>query len=252
MGIEYNVKIKDIEPLTEGRWAAWSREIKFSFLEAGLAQYLDGSNAPDASDSKVKQNEWKLINSRIIGTLGRNVAPSLAQELDENMTAAEAWLLLKKRTQQDGIFAKLNAMHCALRIKFTHGTPMIDTLGELNNLIASIYEGGQAPTRDEWSIVLMLNALEGSDYDSLRGHLIAQFQNAKITPDQKEVYDSIAFAGYEHKRRATEQAHIAKFQKGPPSRNDVRCTNPKCKSPKNHATEKCWFEGGTSAHLAPA
>src|SRR5882672_3056687 len=146
MGIEYNVKIKDIEPLTEGRWAAWSHEIKFSFLEAGLAQYLDGSNAPDASDSKVKQNEWKLINSRIIGTLGRNVAPSLAQELDESMTAAEAWLLLKKRTQQDGIFSKLNAMHCALRIKFTHGMPTIDTLGELNNLIVSIYFNGKATT----------------------------------------------------------------------------------------------------------
>src|SRR5882672_4427901 len=89
---------------------------------------------------------WKLINSCIIGTLGRNFVPSLAQELDKSMTAAEAWLLLKKRTQQDGIFAKLNTMHCALHIKFTHGMPMIDTLGELNNLIASIYEGGQAPT----------------------------------------------------------------------------------------------------------
>src|SRR5882672_10558620 len=98
----------------------------------------------------------------------------------------------------------------------------------------------------------MLNALEGSDYNSLRGHLIAQFQNAKSAPDQKEVYDSIAFAGYKHKRRATEQAHIAKFQKGPSLRNDVRCKNPKCKSPKGHATEKCWFEGGASAHLAPA
>src|SRR5882672_7265324 len=153
MGIEYNVKIKDIEPLTEGRWAAWSREIKFSFLEAGLAQYLDGSNAPDASDSKVKQNEWKVINSRIIGTLGRNVVPSLAQELDKSMTAAEAWLLLKKRTQQDSIFTKLNAMHCALCIKFTHSTLMIDTLGELNNLITSIYEVDKLPpeTNDRFS-----------------------------------------------------------------------------------------------------
>src|SRR5882672_12313264 len=98
----------------------------------------------------------------------------------------------------------------------------------------------------------MLNVLKGSDYDSLHGHLIIQFQNARISPDQKEVYDSIAFAGYKHKRRAAEQSHVAKFQKGPSLRNDVRCTNPKCKSPKSHTTEKCWFEGGASAHLAPA
>jgi len=72
---------------------------------------------------------------------------SLAQELDESMTAAEAWLLLKRGPRRTGIFAKLNAMHCTLHIKFTHGMPTIDTLGELNNLIASIYEGRQAPPR---------------------------------------------------------------------------------------------------------
>src|SRR5882672_8531225 len=195
VGVEYNVKIRDLEPLTEGHWAVWSREVKFSFLEAGTAHNLDESYAPTEGDTKKTHSDWKAINSCIIGTLGRHVAPALAQELDKDMSAAEAWKLLKKRTQQDGIFAKLNAMHNALRTKFSFGTPTIDTLGKLKNLLVSIYEGGKAPTRDEWSIILMLNALEGSDYDSLHGHLIAQFQNARIAPDQKEVYDSIAFSG---------------------------------------------------------
>jgi len=73
--------------------------------------------------------------------LGRNVAPALAQELDESIMAAEAWLLWKKITQQDGIFAKLNVMHCTLCTKSIHGTPTIDTLGKLKNLLASIYKG---------------------------------------------------------------------------------------------------------------
>src|SRR5882724_6184572 len=123
--------------------------------------------------------QWKSINSHIIGMLGRHVTPSLAQELDEDISTAEAWLLLKKRTQQDGIFAKLNAMHVSLCTKFSHNTLTIDTLSELKNLLESVYEGGQAPTQDEWSIVLMLNALEGSDYNSLHTHLITQFQNAR-------------------------------------------------------------------------
>jgi len=101
------------------------------------------------------------------------------------MSTTEAWLLLKKRTQQDGIFAKLNSMHVALCTKFSHNTPTIDTLRELKNLLASIYKGGKAPTREEWSIVLMLNALEDSDYDPLCAHLIAQFQNARTAPSQK-------------------------------------------------------------------
>ena len=90
--------------------------------------------------------QWKAINSCIIGTLGRHVTPSLSQELEEDMSATEAWLLLKKRTQQDGIFAKLNAMHVALCTKFSHNTLTIDTLSKLKNLLTSIYKGREAPT----------------------------------------------------------------------------------------------------------
>ena len=61
----------------------------------------------------------------------------------------------------------------------TINMPTIDTLSELKNLFTSIYEGGEAPTQEEWSIVLMLNALKSSDYDSLHAHLIVQFQNAR-------------------------------------------------------------------------
>ena len=120
--------------------------MKFSFLEASLTQYLDGSNAPLESDKASTHAQWKAINSCIIGMLGRHVTPSLAQELEEDMSAAEAWLLLKKRTQQDSIFAKLNAMHVALHTKVSHNTPTIDTLSELKILLATIYEGGDAPT----------------------------------------------------------------------------------------------------------
>jgi len=100
---------------------------------------------PATTDMKKVQSDRKLINWQIISTLGRNIAPALAQELDEGMMAAEEWLLLKKRTKQDSIFAKLNTMHCALHTKFTHGTPTIDTLGELNNLLASIYQVDNLP-----------------------------------------------------------------------------------------------------------
>jgi len=167
------------------------------------------------------------------------------------MSSTEAWSLLKKRTQQDSIFAKLNAMHIAIHTKFSHNTLTIDTLSELKNLLACIYEGGQAPTQEEWSIVLMLNAFEGSYYNSLHGHLITQFQYVKTAPSQKEVYNTIAFAGYEHKQKTNEQAHVAKFQKDPVSKNISRCTNLKCGWPKGHETKDCWFKVGISAHKAP-
>src|SRR5882724_6570029 len=110
----------------------------------------------------------------------------------------------------------------------------IDTLSELKNLLACIYKGGQAPTQEEWSIVLMLNALKGSDYDSLHGHLITQFQNARTAPSEKEVYNTIAFVGYKHKQKTNEQAHVAKFPKDPVSKNISRCMNIKCGWLKGH------------------
>ena len=142
-------------------------------------------------------------------------------------------------------------MHITLHTKFSHNPLTIDTLSELKNLLACIYKGGQVPTQEECSIVLMLNALEGSDYDSLHGHLITQFQNARTAPSQKEVYNTIAFAGYEHKWKTNEQAHVVKLQKDPVSKNTSRCTNPKCGWLKGHATKDFWFECGAWAHKAP-
>ena len=126
------------------------------------------------------------------------------------MSAADAWKLLRKRTQHNGIIAKLNSMRTVLRTKFSHATSTIVTLGELENLLACIYEGGTAPTHDEWSIVLMLNALENTDYNPLRGHLVSRFTSDHTTPTRKEVHDAITFAGYEHAAKTSEQIHVAK------------------------------------------
>src|SRR5882672_478236 len=104
---------------------------------------------------------------------------------------------------------------------------------------------------DEWSIIFMLNVLEGSDYDSLHCQLVSQFQNARTTPSQTEVHYAIAFAGFEHKHRTAEQANVTKHQKNTPPKNQVICTNPKCKWQRGHATKNCWSEGGAAANKAP-
>ena len=45
--------------------------------------------------------------------------------------------------------------------------PTLDTLAKIKNLVISIYEGGQAPTHEEWLIILMLNTLKATKYESL-------------------------------------------------------------------------------------
>jgi hypothetical protein len=126
--------------LTEGNWAKWSRDVSFSFMEAGLSGYLNGS-IEEPSETK-KLGEWKQYDSCIIGTLGRIADDSLTQELSAEMSTAEAWLLLKKRMRQDSMVAKLNAMRAAITMKFSSSKPMNVTIGEICNLLASIFKGG--------------------------------------------------------------------------------------------------------------
>src|SRR6266481_4906809 len=189
--VEYNVKIKDVEPLTEGRWAEWSWDIEFAFLEAGMADYLDGSNEPADTDSKKVHAEWKSINSRIIGTLGKHVSRPLAQDLQADMPAAIAW-----------------------------------------------------------SMLLLLNALDDTNYEWLRLSLVSQFVNSKTTPSEKDILEAIHFAGRERQRKTAEQAHVAKISKDVPQGKKQKCTNPNCKSMK-HTIKNCWYEGGSAVDKAP-
>jgi hypothetical protein len=61
--------------------------------------------------------------------LGRIIDNSLAQELSTDMSAAQAWLLLKKRTRQDGMVVKLNAMRAAITMNFSSSKPTNATIG---------------------------------------------------------------------------------------------------------------------------
>jgi hypothetical protein len=114
MGLEYNVKVKDIAKLSKGNWSKWARDVGFSFMEAGLSGYLNRSIKEPSETKKVI--EWRQYNSCIITTLGHIVNDSLSQELTPIMTVMEAWMLLKKPTRQDGMVAKLNREYMLLII----------------------------------------------------------------------------------------------------------------------------------------
>ena len=96
----------------------------------------------------------------------------------------------------------------------------------------------------------MLNALEDTDYEPLCIQLLARFQEEQHTLTQKSVYDAIAFAGYEHKQKSTEQANVTKSQKEP-WKGKKTCSNPNCKAPRRHMMKDCWYKGRGSAHKAP-
>jgi hypothetical protein len=161
------------------------------------------------------------------------------------MTAANAWLLLKKRMRQDGMVAKLNTMRAAITTKFSPTMPANATIGEIRDLLASIFEGGD-PTREEWSIILMLNALDSTDLDWLRKNLITRFTNKTSKPTEKEVVEAINLTGYD--RHQVERANAFKTQKEPGAKSKTKCLN--CGNTR-HSFNGCWAKGGGSAGKAP-
>jgi hypothetical protein len=175
----------------------------------------------------------------------KNVDDSLAQELAPDMSALDAWKLLKKRTQQDGMVAKLNAMRAAITTKFSSSKATNATIGDIRDLITAIFKG-DPPMKEDWTIILMLNALEGTDLDWLRKNLITQFISSKTRPTEKEVIEAINLAGYD--RRQTDQVHAFKTQKESNPKQKMKCSN--CEN-NRHVIEGCWAKGGGSAGKAP-
>jgi hypothetical protein len=138
---------------------------------------------------------------------------------------------------------KLNAMRATITMKFTSSKPTNAIIGDIHNLLTTIFKG-EAPTREEWSIVLMLNALNRTDFNWLRKNLIMQFSNAKMKPLEKEVIKTINLAGYNNLKHI-EQAHAFKPSSG--------AKKPKCKICNNshHSFEGCWAKGGGAEGQAP-
>jgi len=167
------------------------------------------------------------------------------QELVLDMSVLNAWKLLKKRSQQDGMVAKLNAMWAAITTKFSSSKATNTMIGDIRDLIMAIFEG-DPPTREDWMIILMLNALEGTNLDWLRKNLIMQIISSKMRPTEEEVIEAINLAGYD--RYQTEQVHAFKMQKESNSKQKVKCSN--CRN-NWHMIETCWAKGGGSAGKAP-
>ena len=165
------------------------------------------------------------------------------------MLAADAWVLLKRRTSQGGIIAKLNAMRVAITTKFSKAKET--NISELRDHLTSIFETGVTPTQDEWFIVLMLNSLDGKGYDWLRKTLVTQFTNSKTTPTSKEIIDAINFANYDNCQESSKDlANALKVMNNSCLKLKPKSACSNCGN-RSHGVDDCWSEGGGAHRKAP-
>jgi hypothetical protein len=159
------------------------------------------------------------------------------------MSAKEAWDLLKLHTSHGGMIAKITALTFAIKAKFSDPTKTSLTIAEIEDAIANIYTNGKAPTQDEFTILVLMNGLQGTDLDWVCKHLLAMFSHGKSALSKKDVIETITLAGREKSHTMSEKANAAKSDR----RAKVKCSN----CDWNHPVERCWAKGGGAEDKAP-
>ncbi|KAF8585503.1 hypothetical protein K439DRAFT_1615919 [Ramaria rubella] len=176
---DFTVKFLKIEKLKEGEWIRWSREVKMSLCAQKAWKYVDPNTPiPTDKDEKIK---WNEIHDQLVGAMGTIEDPSLQRELKSIMEAPKAWLKLKEKTHSHGIIVKLESILTAIRMRFSPDVSFSKTISKIQDAMAAVFES-TAPTEDEWSIILLLNALSNGQYDWLRKDLLTFMVNQKGRP----------------------------------------------------------------------
>jgi hypothetical protein len=167
---DYQLSVKEIGMLKEGKWPQWSRKVRGALRSHGTWSYIDGpsSDPPKISTELVA---WTNANDRIVSALCGVIKDSLVQEVEKLTTAKEAWSYLKSKTHQGGIISKLTALQSAICTRITSAATISPTLADIKDLIANVYDKG-TPTREEWTIIILLQALADGEFDWLRKQFI--------------------------------------------------------------------------------
>ncbi|KAF8575370.1 hypothetical protein K439DRAFT_1623640 [Ramaria rubella] len=132
-------------------------------------KYIDPSTpVPTNKDEK---KTWDEIHDQIVGALGTIVDTPLQHDLESITEAPKAWSKLKEKTHSHGIISKLESISTAIRTRFSPDTPFSTTIMKIQDAVMAVFEG-TAPTEEEWTIILLLNALSDGQYDWLRKDLL--------------------------------------------------------------------------------
>jgi gag-polypeptide of LTR copia-type len=238
---------KTVGVLTMGTWPKWSRKCKAILRADAMWAYVEGGKTqpPPASDA-ANLKDWNGMNHRIIRALCQVVEDSLAQEIERYTSASDAWTYLKTKTYQSCPNFKPHALQNAMRLRFSTAASASLVLTELKDYTEAIYSD-EAPTKDEWTVGILLHAMSNSDFDSLWKILMAS--SSTLTPS--DIIERIEAEAQETRHRESmkiDDTILAAKPKQIKNHKSVICSN--CDK-AGHTFEKCWEKGGGCEGKAP-
>src|SRR6266481_2732773 len=160
--------------------------------------------------------EWSMANDRIVGALCSIVDDTLLQELEKLTTAKAAWQYLKQKTHQASIISKLTALQNAICTRFTTATSILPTIADIKDLMANIYNE-DAPTQEEWTLVILLQALADGEYEWLCKQFVTMLMNKDtklLSHDNIKQLEAEAQEAHANESRSMQEATLAaRFKK---------------------------------------
>ncbi|HEV7735755.1 MAG TPA: hypothetical protein VGO47_00040, partial [Chlamydiales bacterium] len=106
----------------------------------------------------------------------------------------------------------------------------------------------EVPTKDEWTTVLLLNALNTPNYSWLRKKLISFLTNSKLTLTVEDIVQRIEIEAQENRRSNVDENLMAAQSNRAQNKQRPKCSL--CKR-TGHIREKCWEKGGGAENNAP-
>lgn len=148
------------ERLSYDNYETWKRRARQVLTREGLWSYVDGG---DEKDETKKTPEWAAKNDLALQTIGYLVETPLLREIENAVTAKEAWEMLRKYFVKDSSIGKVALIKKLSKMELVEGGDMREYLQSMEDIFEKLSNVGCDMHEDIQASFVLANLPESYD-----------------------------------------------------------------------------------------
>jgi hypothetical protein len=131
--------------LIANNWLEWSRELINHLKMAQLHVYPLGLlSCPNQHTDRASYRNWRGNDQMVLGYISLHIFPAESQHIDNCVTSAEAYRLLRRRHEQRGGLKQIQLIHQLMQVRFDRSPDCCDTImTHVRDLVYRIEQCGE-------------------------------------------------------------------------------------------------------------
>jgi transposase InsO family protein len=131
--------------LIANNWLEWSRELINHLKMAQLHVYPLGLlSCPNQHTDRASYRNWRGNDQMVLGYISQHIFPAESQHIDNCVTSAEAYRLLRRRHEQRGGLKQIQLIHQLMQVRFDRSPDCCDTImTHVRDLVYRIEQCGE-------------------------------------------------------------------------------------------------------------